>query len=588
MERCTKRVRARCNQPTKMLFCPRLSMNRCNESHQAATPRQIVTPAFACMHCGSKRSRVRYTFEEVSKLIRECSACHLMVLEPFPTEEELHAVYNEGYFENKDLTQADVSKVFGYVDYISERINKQRNYAWICRTLQRFTIPAHRPPRMLDYGCGLGFFIDSAFEAGFEPNGVEFNKDAIDYIRRRYAYPVFHISDLDPSERFDVITMFDVVEHLLNPFDTIVHLQSMLADNGVLVIATMDSTSFVSRVMGKRLEDFRRIREHVFFFSRSNLVSILIKQGFEVLAVKSHGHSFQLELLAKRLRSVLPVLGVPMTWLLRLVPFIGRWSLYLDPRTKFIVYARKRRDRLGTLPQSALLSIVVPAFNEAATIERVLEALISQEVGLRKEIIVVDDGSTDATPEILQSYQASGQVRVIRQSANRGKGAAVAVGICATAGDFVLIQDADMEYAPSDIPSLLAAMAEAGALAVYGSRFTGRYRRTGAFLPTLANRLLTFVSNLVNDMNLSDVMTGYKLFDGNLIRSLSLKSTGFEFEVEVTSCIARMGVAIVEAPIAYNGRSLLEGKKIRARDGWRAFVALARFALFDSNSRHSW
>lgn len=563
-------------------------MNQSNESQRTGTHPEVVTAVFACMHCGSKRSLVRYKFDDVGKVIRECSACHLMVLEPFPTEEELHSVYNEGYFENEDLTQSDVSKVFGYVDYISERINKQSNYAGICRTLQRFTIPAHRPPRILDYGCGLGFFIDSAFEAGYEPNGVEFNKHAIDYIRRRYAHRVFHISDLDPTERYDVITMFDVVEHLLTPLDTIASLQRMLADNGVLAISTMDSTSFISRIMGKRLEDFRRVREHVFFYSRSNLVSILMKQGFEILAIRSHGHSFQLEALAKRLRSVLPVLGVPMACLLKLVPFIGGWSIYLDPRTKFIVYARKQRDRLVTFPPGALLSIIVPAFNEAATIERVLEALISQDVGLRKEIIVVDDGSTDATPEILQRYEASGKIRVIRQSANRGKGAAVVAGIRATVGEFVVIQDADMEYAPSELPVLLGAMAATGVLAVYGSRFTGRYRRTGAFLPTLANRLLTFISNLVNNLNLSDVMTGYKLFDGNLIRSLSLKSTGFEFEVEVTSRVSRMGVAIVEAPITYNARSRLEGKKIRARDGWRALVALVRFGLFDSGSRHGW
>jgi SAM-dependent methyltransferase len=552
-------------------------------STRAAIPDLAAPTSFTCMHCGSNRSRVRYTFAGVDKVIRECSACHLMVLDPIPTEEELHAVYNEGYFENDNLTKADVSKVYGYVDYISERINKQRNYEQICRTLQRLVIPAHQPPRLLDYGCGLGFFLDNAFEAGFEPNGVEFNQYALDYIARRYAYRAFHFSRLDPSERYDAITMFDVIEHLRDPLATIASVRSMLADNGILVMTTMDSTSFVSRIMGKRLEDFRRIREHLFFFSRSNLVSILVKQGFDVLKVGSHGHSFELHLLATRLRAVLPAAGVPMIWLLKVFPFLRRWSVYLDPRTKFIVYARKRHDYRLAPPAGALLSIVVPAFNEAATIERVLERLVGVEIGMRKEIVVVDDASTDATPEIVERWAARGHIRAIRQPANRGKGAAVAAGIAATRGQYVVIQDADTEYDPKDMPALLKAMFETGALAVYGSRFGGRYRRTGLFMPTLANHILTFASNLVNNVNLSDVMTGYKLFDGNLIRSLPLKSTGFEFEVEVTCRIARVGVSIVEAPITYNARTYLEGKKIRARDGWRTLAALTRYGLFNAD-----
>ena len=553
---------------------------------KALRPRRVTpqdTPGFACAHCGSRRSRVRYSFADVDKVIRECAACHLMVLDPFPSEEELHAVYNEGYFENDQLTKSDVSHVYGYVDYISERINKQRNYTPLCRTLRGLVFPASAPPRLLDYGCGLGFFLDTAFEAGFEPNGVEFNDYALDYIHHRYAYRAVHFRDLDPTERYDVVTMFDVIEHLRDPIGTIASIRGLLADNGVLVMTTMDSTSFVSRIMGKRLEDFRRISEHLFFFSRSNLASILIKEKFQILKVASHGHSFELRLLALRLRTVLPVVGVPLLGLIKLLPFLGRWSLYLDPRTKFIIYARKQRELRPVPPQASVLSIVVPVFNEAATIERVLDALLALDAGVRKEIVVVDDGSTDETGEILGRYESSGRIRVICQPQNRGKGAALAAGIAATRGHYVVIQDADTEYDPADIPTLLKVMAESGALVVYGSRFSGRYRRTGAFLPTVANRILTWVSNLVNNANLSDVMTGYKLFDGNLVRSLNLRSSGFEIEAEMTCRVARIGVPIVEAPITYNARTYLEGKKIRARDGWRTLSAIVRFGLFKAN-----
>lgn len=299
------------------------------------------TKLFICRHCGSNRSVVRYTFSGVVTVIRECSACKLMVLDPFPTEAELRQVYNDGYFENDQLTRADVSGVFGYVDYIAERINKQKGYQKICETIRSLLNPVYHPPRLLDYGCGLGFFLDTAFDHGLDVTGVEFNDYAIGYIRKRYQYSVSGPGDLDRARRYDVITLFDVIEHLREPFDTLRHLAERLEDGGLLVVSTMDSTSLMSRLLGKRLEDFRRIREHLYFFDRANLTAILRKYGFDVLKVESKGHSFELRLLATRIRAVLPIVGRPMCWFVKQFPRVGAWSIYLDPRTKFIVYARK-------------------------------------------------------------------------------------------------------------------------------------------------------------------------------------------------------------------------------------------------------
>jgi 2-polyprenyl-3-methyl-5-hydroxy-6-metoxy-1,4-benzoquinol methylase len=297
---------------------------------------------FVCRHCGSTRSIVRYTFAGVDKVIRECTACRLMVLDPLPTEEELRQVYNDGYFVNEQLTQTDVSHVYGYVDYISERINKQKGYREILDTLRGMVGTAKPNPRLLDYGCGLGFFLDAAYEYGFDVTGVEFNDYAREYIRKRYRYKVLGPGEIDPADRYDVITMFDVIEHLREPFETLAQVREQLNENGILVLSTMDCTSLTSRLMGKRLEDFRRISEHLFFFDRSNLTSILTKQGFEVLKSASIGHSFELRLLAMRLRAVLPLFGAPLVWLVKLLPFAGGWSIYVNPRTKFIVYARRR------------------------------------------------------------------------------------------------------------------------------------------------------------------------------------------------------------------------------------------------------
>jgi 2-polyprenyl-3-methyl-5-hydroxy-6-metoxy-1,4-benzoquinol methylase len=297
---------------------------------------------FVCRHCGARRSIVRYRFAEHGKSIRECSSCRLMVLDPMPSEDELHAVYNEGYFENQQLTTADPARVYGYVDYISERINKQKGYRGICGQIRELLLLSRERPRLLDYGCGLGFFLDAAYEYGFDVEGVEFNRYALEYIRHRYRYVAYGPDEFRPRDPYDVVTMFDVIEHLREPFQMLDAAHGMLAADGLLVMSTMDSTSLTSRLMGKRLEDFRRIREHLFFFDRSNLSSILGKHGFDVLKVSSIGHSFEMRLLASRLRATLPLIGAPMQWFLRVFPFMNHWSLYLDPRTKFIVYARKR------------------------------------------------------------------------------------------------------------------------------------------------------------------------------------------------------------------------------------------------------
>ena len=310
----------------------------------APRPKSQQAP-FACRHCGSERSKVRYEFAEHDKVIRECLSCRLMVLDPMPSEDELHAVYNESYFDNEQLTDADPAHVYGYVDYISERINKQKGYRNICENLRRLLLSANPRPRLLDYGCGLGFFLDTAFEYGFDVEGVEFNRWALGYIRKRYRYRTYGPEETPSTAPYDVITMFDVIEHLREPFQMLDRIHGMLAEDGVFVVSTMDSTSLMSRLMGKRLEDFRRIREHLFFFDRDNLSSILGRHGFNVLKARSIGHSFELRLLASRMRATLPIVGAPMQWWLRAFPFMNGWSIYLNPRTKFIVYARKRAPR---------------------------------------------------------------------------------------------------------------------------------------------------------------------------------------------------------------------------------------------------
>ncbi|MDQ3979747.1 MAG: glycosyltransferase family 2 protein [Actinomycetota bacterium] len=234
-------------------------------------------------------------------------------------------------------------------------------------------------------------------------------------------------------------------------------------------------------------------------------------------------------------------------------------------------------------PEYHSLSVIVPVFNERATVAEIVRRMRRVELPLDLEIIMVNDASVDGTAEILQALEDS-TVRVVHHDSNAGKGAAVRTGLDHARGDLILIQDADLEYDPDDWPKLLNPVLKGKAEVVYGSRFTGEHRNM-LFTHWVGNRFLSLVTNVLYNTTLSDMETCYKLFERKALEGIDLHSDGFDFEPEITAKVLRKGYRIYEVPISYAGREYDEGKKITWKDGFVALWALIKYRFWRPRSR---
>jgi SAM-dependent methyltransferase len=519
--------------------------------------------------------RLHYLFSAQSYRIVRCEDCGLMMLNPQPSDEELNKTYGLNYFllgedeggvkHRMELKQTTADR---YLDLLVRYCGESRG-------------------KLLEIGCGQGDFLVRAATVGFEVTGVDYSADACDKARQKLNGRGRVIcGEIDALEEaaaacYDVCALLDVIEHVRNPRYLMGSVHRLLKPGGVVFVAAPSLDLWSARLLKNNWMEFKP--EHLFYFNGATLQTLLFHSGFGEMVNKACAKTLSVDYVAGHFERY-PVKGLsPVVAAVRdLVPSKLRQKPISVVASEMIVMAHAQEKR-----EKRKLSVVVPVFNEVATVEDALNKLLAKQVeGLDIEIIIVESNSADGTHEIVLPYKDHPRVKLILEDRPQGKGKAVRTGLGHITGDFVLIQDADLEYDLDDYEALLEPLMSGREAFVLGARHGGRLVKMRHFTDrplqglvlNIGHWFFTALIDLFFGLKLRDPFTMYKVFRRDCLYGLTFECNRFDFDWELLIKLVRKGYKPMEIPVNYRSRSFAQGKKVSMlRDPWTWLWALVKY-----------
>jgi len=534
----------------------------------------------SCPVCDSHR--LYYSFSLQGYRVVRCDECSLLMLNPQPSESELNAIYSADYFLGEDTPE-------GHAQIAEMKGATARRYL---KQIARYR--GDEKGRLLEIGCGQGDFLLEAQKKGFDVSGIEISPTAAALANERLGSQKVTPGVLEQvtieDGSFDVCVLSDVIEHTRDPIRFLSTIRRLLKPAGTLFIATPSLDSWSARLLSQNWMEFKP--EHLTYFDGKTIQSLLHRTGFSQALVLPGWKILSLNYVAHHFaRFPVPIFSTLLRGIAKLTPPRLRNANVPMLASGISVFAEASR-----LPERRKLSVIVPAYNEGATFKTLMESLLQKELrDLDIEVIVVESNSKDGTREIAAHYQNHQRVTVVFEDKPYGKGHAVRTGFHHATGDFILIQDADLEYDLEDYDALLEPLFHGREAFVLGSRHGGKAWKMRQF----ANqRLLSlglngghwFFTTLVNVLfwqRLKDPFTMFKVFRRDCLAGLTFECNRFDFDFELLIKLIRKGYKPIEIPVNYRSRSFKEGKKVSVlRDPLTWLLALLRLRLVSIDPMH--
>jgi len=546
-------------------------------------PEEKAQRIMCCPLCQSRR--LYYSFTKQGYRVERCKDCTFMLLNPQPRDEELAAIYNAQYFLGSAQDRQRVSDM------------KAATARLYLRDLQRYRGSAHG--RLLELGCGQGELLVEAQRLGYDVTGVEYSSSAAACAQQRLGpNGTVHCGELEklplPPASFDVCVLCDVIEHVRDPLAYLKHIHRLLKPGGTIYVATPSLDSWSAALLKEKWMEFKP--EHLSYFDRNTMQGALFQAGFRGILTRPGWKILNLDYVADHFRRFrVPLFSTLLPWLTRFLPRrLCRWNVPIVASGIGVL------AQAEAVPARRKLSVIVPVYNEAATCAELLRNLLRKQLAdVDIEVIIVESNSTDGSREMVTRYQDHPRVRLVLEDRPRGKGHAIRAGFAHATGDYILIQDADLEYDLDDYDALVEPLVRGHAAFVLGSRHGGnvfkmRYFSSQWLLSTFLNMghwFFAFLVNFLFRLRLRDPFTMFKVFRRDCLYGLTFTCNRFDFDFELVIKLARKGYRPVEIPVNYRSRSFREGKKVSVfRDPplWLRTLLWLRFARVNPFREIAW